>query len=184
MSNVANNARFKGTEHNLETTLISLAGEKSVADITVMELCQAAGINRSTFYAHYDNITAMGHSLLSSKFEEVNATFASQLKKATAPALKKSFNENVSLLLKVLKENKKLCLAFLVINRELEIYDKSFDLIMKSLGKGKLSTKTAEDKYKTAILKFTFYTVLTTYLKNNCKDKDDFVAGILAKQLG
>ena len=182
--NTFNNARFQGTEKTLEESLIKIAQTKTVAEITVMELCQDAQINRSTFYSHYENIKDMGHKLMNAKLEEVNASFAAQLKKSTGPQLKKDLKDNVEKLLDVLKENKKLCLAFLAINSELDVYDKAFDLIMKSLGKGKAAGKTPADKYKSAIMHFTFYTILSTYLKNGAKEKSDFVTDLLTKELG
>lgn len=182
--NTFNNARFRGTEKILEESLISIASEKTVSEITVMELCECAEINRSTFYAHYENIKDMGHKLLSSKFAEVNSSFNTQLKKSTGPQLKKELKNNVELLLNTVKDNKKLCLAFLTVNSELDVYDKSYDLILKSLGRGGKPGKTPAEKYKNAIDHFTFYTILTTYIKNGCKDKADFVTDLLTKELG
>ena len=41
------------TEDKLQTALIRLMETKSFSDITVSELCRAADLNRTTFYAHY-----------------------------------------------------------------------------------------------------------------------------------
>lgn len=183
LMNTFNNARFKGTEKNLEETLIELTTKKTVPEITVMELCQVAEINRSTFYAHYENIPDMGHKLLNAKFLELNALFATQLKKSTASQLKKDLNTNVGSLLGVIKNNKKLCLAFLSINSELSVYDKAFELITKSIGISKATTKSAESKYNDAITHFIFYTILTTYIRNNCKDKTESIVDLMVKQL-
>ena len=40
----------------MDTALISLLKDKPLEYITVRELCEKAGVNRSTFYLHYDTI--------------------------------------------------------------------------------------------------------------------------------
>ena len=49
------NQRVMLTKRLLQEALLALLREKSLASITVSELCKRAGINRSTFYAHYGN---------------------------------------------------------------------------------------------------------------------------------
>lgn len=39
----------------MQNALIELLEENEFADISIMAICQRAGVNRSTFYAHYDN---------------------------------------------------------------------------------------------------------------------------------
>ena len=45
--------KTKYTQMVLRDSLIELMKEKSIAQITIKELCEKADINRSTFYAHY-----------------------------------------------------------------------------------------------------------------------------------
>lgn len=47
------NQRIALTKRLLKESLLQLMAEKSIKNITVSELCQAAEINRSTFYNHY-----------------------------------------------------------------------------------------------------------------------------------
>jgi AcrR family transcriptional regulator len=49
------NQREKLTKLLLKQSLIRLLNEKNISQISVKELCTAAGINRSTFYLHYAN---------------------------------------------------------------------------------------------------------------------------------
>lgn len=43
------------TKRLLRDSLVELLKEKSIYKITIRELCEVAGINRSTFYNHYEN---------------------------------------------------------------------------------------------------------------------------------
>ena len=57
--NTTNNKRSLATEECLKNALIVLLKDKELADISVTELCNAADIERSTFYAHYEDVSAL-----------------------------------------------------------------------------------------------------------------------------
>ena len=50
------NQRIKLTKRLLKESLLKLLTEKNIKKISVSELCQTAGINRSTFYNHYNQV--------------------------------------------------------------------------------------------------------------------------------
>ena len=54
--NVKNNKRYKVNSEKIETAFLSMLYNKKYEDITISEICEKSGINRSTFYAHYDDI--------------------------------------------------------------------------------------------------------------------------------
>ena len=60
--NTTNNKRSLATEECLKNALIVLLKDKELADISVTELCNAADIERSTFYAHYEDVSALGNA--------------------------------------------------------------------------------------------------------------------------
>ena len=57
----------------MDEALISLLKEKDLEYITVKEICEKAGVNRSTFYLHYDTIV----DLVNEAIETVNQRFMS-----------------------------------------------------------------------------------------------------------
>ncbi len=48
-------SKFHNTAAKMNNALFWLLEEKSFYDITIKEVCERAGVNRSTFYAHYQN---------------------------------------------------------------------------------------------------------------------------------
>lgn len=54
--NTRNNQRFRNMDKKLKSTLLELLKETDYEKITVKMLCQRAGVNRSTFYAHFTDI--------------------------------------------------------------------------------------------------------------------------------
>ena len=54
--NTKDNQRVRLTKRLLRESIIKLLGKQTIYDITVSQLCEDAGINRSTFYKYYNNI--------------------------------------------------------------------------------------------------------------------------------
>lgn len=48
-------SKFQNTASKMRVALVGLLEKKEFADISIMDICKEAGVNRSTFYAHYDN---------------------------------------------------------------------------------------------------------------------------------
>ncbi len=54
-------SKYFNTATKMDKALIALLAKKDFAYITVKEICVAAGVNRSTFYLHYENTTDLLH---------------------------------------------------------------------------------------------------------------------------
>ena len=48
-------AKFRNTATKMNRALLSLLEQKEFKDISIKDICEQAGVNRSTFYAHYEN---------------------------------------------------------------------------------------------------------------------------------
>lgn len=59
--------RIVKTKEKLKKTIVSLLKVKPVDEITISEICSAAGINRNTFYSHYSDVKSL--------LEEVKAQY-------------------------------------------------------------------------------------------------------------
>ncbi len=66
--------KYRNAAIKMNNALFELLEEKSFQDITITNICERANVNRSTFYAHYDNLV----DLLE---ESKNNLFSSFLKK-------------------------------------------------------------------------------------------------------
>lgn len=54
--NTKGNQRFENTENKIRQVLTALLKKKRFSEVTVSEICQMAGIHRTTFYSHYEDI--------------------------------------------------------------------------------------------------------------------------------
>ena len=55
--------RMEKTEKAIKNAFMELRSKKSLEKITIKELCSLACINKSTFYAHYEDIYALSDTL-------------------------------------------------------------------------------------------------------------------------
>ena len=67
--NMKNNKRSQETQQKIEDAFVALLQEKSLHEVEASEICELAQINRSTFYAHYDSVSALANAF-SEKTEE------------------------------------------------------------------------------------------------------------------
>ena len=66
-------SKYFNTALRMDEALIALLEEKDLEFITVKEICRQAGVNRSTFYLHYETIS----DLVNETLEMINQRFLS-----------------------------------------------------------------------------------------------------------
>ena len=66
-------SKYFHTALRMDEALIALLEEKDLEYITVKEICRLAGVNRSTFYLHYETIA----DLVEETLEMINQRFRS-----------------------------------------------------------------------------------------------------------
>lgn len=69
-------ARVRYTRSVLQKQFLALLDEKPLNRITVKELCQRSGINRATFYKHYQDIYDLMLTLEEDALEQMRVFFA------------------------------------------------------------------------------------------------------------
>lgn len=85
--NTKNNLRYKESEQKIKDSVMTLLNEKNLDQLSVQDICQESGINRSTFYAHYQDIPdllnkleADIHHKIISHYNNINDVSSSMLK--------------------------------------------------------------------------------------------------------
>ncbi|MGN0307804.1 MAG: TetR/AcrR family transcriptional regulator, partial [Lachnospiraceae bacterium] len=72
------NQRITLTKRLLRESLLQLMEKKQIQHITVVELCEAAGINRSTFYHHYGCPAELLKEIEISVIDELKLTYETE----------------------------------------------------------------------------------------------------------
>ena len=70
-------SRYFATAARMDEALLTLLAKKDFEYITVKEICEVAGVNRSTFYLHYETMS----DLLSESISRINEQFLAYMEK-------------------------------------------------------------------------------------------------------
>lgn len=111
--------RVVKTKAHLKNALMELLKEKSLREISVKELTDAADINRGTFYIHYNDVYDVVNEIQTELFNELNTLIDTNHKKEDIMP--------VAVLMDIFKfvgKNSELCLLFLGPNGDKEFFDR------------------------------------------------------------
>ena len=101
---MAESRRVKMTKRLIKDALVELLEDKSINKITVTDICSTADINRSTFYAYYEDVPM----LLREIQQEVIAYIPAPEKLPTVVESLENFLKSMEELFDFVKENKRL----------------------------------------------------------------------------
>ena len=79
--------KYNNTEIKMYTALFELLEVKDFSCISIKELCEKAGINRSTFYSHYDSMIDLLDNSKKYVFKNFFNSFKTNLLKDTVPRI-------------------------------------------------------------------------------------------------
>ena len=179
-------SKYYNTALLMDEALLLLLEQKEYEFITVKEICAKAGVNRSTFYLHYQSID----ELLFETIEMINKKFNSSFnnKKLNPQNLKKEelfLIEDSYLIpyLHFIKENKKVYKLihtnpFLFRKQQAfdKLYDELFSVILDKYG-----VKEDEKEYIFAFFSFGLVAVIQKWIENDCKDDINKMAELMKK---
>lgn len=77
--NTKNNKRKRESQAKMESVFVALLQTKELNRITVSDICQQAGLNRSTFYANYEDIYALADVVRTKVEQEVGELYKSEV---------------------------------------------------------------------------------------------------------
>ncbi len=179
-------SKYYNTALLMDEALLLLLEQKEYEFITVKEICAKAGVNRSTFYLHYQSID----ELLFETIEMINKKFNSSFnnKKLNPQNLKKEelfLIEDSYLIpyLHFIKENKKVYKLihtnpFLFRKQQAfdKLYNELFSVILDKYG-----VKEDEKEYIFAFFSFGLVAVIQKWIENDCKDDINKMAELMKK---
>lgn len=180
--------RYQNSAHLMDEALIELLKDKDIEFITIKEICHKAGVNRSTFYLHYETID----DLLKECVEWVMRNFYSYFKDVT---LKSSYDiNNIAIdklnfiskeylipYLTFIKDNKSIMIAT-VSRNNISIFKSIYkfiyhDVVLNVLSRFNISN---DDAYYFADFYFNgIAAIINRWIKNNFKESIEKVADLI-----
>lgn len=174
--NTFKNVRYKTTEEYIEKALIRLLARKEYNKIFIKDICEEAGINRSSFYAHYADIND-----LMIQYEE-------KIAKKIGDIFKKDNEYNVEAYTKLfefIKVNKIFYKAFLQTSDlfvERGMFGRFKNSLMDFARKNNYYFINNEMDYGFCFFSAGLKSICERWLHNNCKESPEEMAKLIVKE--
>ena len=175
-------SKYSNTARRMDRAFLDLLDRKDFAYITVKELCQAAGVNRSTFYLHYET---MG-DLLSESVEAIMSEFLDYMQRDTGEFIRKLRDcpreelylitpEYLTPYLSFIREHQRLMQTALAHAATLGLENSYAGLLRHVIGPilDRYGVQEADRGYLRAVIE--------QWLKNGCRDSVERIAGLMQK---
>ncbi len=183
-----NESKYFNTALKMDEALILLLEKKEFAYITVKEICDTAGVNRSTFYLHYENTNDLlketTQYILNKHFAYYNVNekdAAQRLESGKRKDLIFVTHEYLTPYLTFIKENRRIfsltIKQFHVMNME-EVYDHLFKYIFEPV----LERFLVPEKERPYVIKFYLtgvFSIVMEWLEKDCEEDIDFVIKVI-----
>lgn len=179
-------SKYYNTALLMDEALLLLLEKKEYEFITVKEICEKAGVNRSTFYLHYESID----DLLYETIEMINRRISEKFNNAkinisslTKDSLFLIEDKYLIPYLECIKENKKIYKIihnnpFLFKNQE--VFKKMYDTFFKTI-LDKYEVPIDEQEYIFSFYSFGLVAIVQKWIDNDCEDDIDKIREIMKK---
>ena len=180
-------SKYYNTACLMDEALLSLLQKKDYAYITVKEICENAGVNRSTFYLHYETTDDLLMESLSYIFSKFKMKYDISLQ----PKINTDSLDNLYLItpeyiipyLEFLYENKQIFMTALEQPAVFEVskhFDKMYENIFNPILE-RFGVEQCERKYILAYHISGMHAIMIEWVRNGCKESAQYIADLLIK---
>lgn len=166
--------RILKTKRNLYDALLHLMGERPFEEIKVSEICGKALINRSTFYAHFEDKYALLNSLIMDLKEELKIEL---LKNEEITNSKEFYMECIKKLLSHIEDRQDIYFPLIIHNRNSVVMDMIYDTLFEDVS-NRLKEEELHDFSIELVSHFYLGAILhvvINWLENHCTIEKDKV---------
>lgn len=173
--NKKNNSRYKMSSEKIETAFLSLLPENNYEKINISQVCSRAGINRSTFYCHYDDINDLVIKI-ENKFASSLASIFNYGERQTNEAFLEMFE--------FIKKNKSFYKVFLSIPYQTISETNTKQSILSNIKETKNAptSNEIELRYRAGFFGAGIKEICRIWLERDCLESPKDMAGILLKE--
>lgn len=185
-----NKSKYFNTAILFDEALIYLLEKKDIEYITIKEICNKAGVNRSTFYLHYESI----NDLIEETLTYINGKFInyfSEDSKEFIDKIKYSSLENLNLVekkyltpyLTFIKDNKKIFRASFNNPKGMNAFDK-YSHLKNHIFIPILERFNIDERKRNYLICFYIngiIAIIKEWLNTDCKDPIDYIEDVIIK---
>ena len=181
-------SKYYNTALLMNSALVEILNKKEYEFITVKEICEKAGVNRSTFYLHYESID----DLLSETIENQNKQFFTYFNENAKDFIAKINScpkeelilitpEYLTPYLKYIKENKvihQVAFKHKYVMNSNKKFDALFAYIFKPIFK-RFGVEENKEKYVIAYYINGVSSIVNEWIKNGCSEDISFIESVI-----
>lgn len=181
-------SKYFNTASLFDEALIILLEQKDIDYITVKEICERAGVNRSTFYLHYESINDLLNETLEyatnkliAYFNKNSREFIEELNTSKKEDLILIKEEYLKPYLEFIKDNKKVFIAAFRNPNVMKTQEK-YSNLKKYILNPILDKYNIPDYKKKYVLQFYIHgmmAIIKDWTINDCKDKVEDIINII-----
>ncbi len=186
-------SKYFNTAVCMDEAFLALLEKKDFEYITVKEICEKAGVNRSTFYLHYETIG----DLLAESAEYINRRFLSYMNRDSKSFIERINDcpaddlylvtpEYLTPYLKYARENKRFWRTALKHASILQL-DKSYSGMFRYVFSPILERFGIPEKQRDYIMQFYLHglmAIITKWLEGNCKEPIEEIISVIERCIG
>lgn len=183
-----NESKYFNTAAKMDQAFLELLEKKDFSYITVKEICAKAGVNRSTFYLHYETV----EDLLSESVEYMNEQFLSHMKEDTEVFMTRIRECPVEQLylvtpkylkpyLSYIQQHKRIFLTAITKASTLRLddsYNKMFRHVFTPI-LDRYQVPVENRRYMMAFYIQGMMAIITEWLKDDCKDSMEHIMAVI-----
>ncbi|MDE6729541.1 MAG: TetR/AcrR family transcriptional regulator [Oscillospiraceae bacterium] len=183
-------SKYFNTALKMNHALLTILEKKDFEYITIREICETAGVNRSTFYLHYQNT----RELLDESIRNIYQKFLSYFENSKDFSVQEIKNTSLENLIFVKEEYLRPYLEFIQDHRRIfktavlqeSVFDtrKNFDWMFESIFNPILACFQCPERERLYIMKFYInglIAVIMEWIENDCKESIDEIITIIKK---
>ncbi|MFR7881121.1 MAG: TetR/AcrR family transcriptional regulator [Christensenellales bacterium] len=182
-------SKYFNTARYMNEALMHLLETKEYAYITIKEVCEKAGVNRSTFYLHYESMDDLLIESMENMFKELKIKYSydleidEKLKSGTLEDLMLYTPEYSKPYLSFIKENKK---SFMVALQHQELFkvEDTFGKLYEDIFEPIMLKFEIPDEEKKYVIKYYIsgiHAIIIEWIKGGCVEEIEFIANLIAK---
>ena len=182
-------SKYYNTALLMDEALLFLLEKKDYEFITIKEICEKAGVNRSTFYLHYETMEDLLVETIEMITKRFYETFDNEILDINNLCKDELFLINDKYLipyLNFIKENKKIYKLIhtkpQIFNTKeafLKLYNELFSKILD-----KYYVETGEQEYIFAYFSFGLVAIIEKWIEKDCVDDINMIANIMKNVIG
>lgn len=164
--------RIIKTKEKLQKTLVEILAKTDLTDISVTELCNKAGVNRSTFYVYYDNV--------SDCFEEIEDFIIEELKSAFYQEPERTQGSYLRVYFRLARKYQPIFKAIHRAGIHNSMIHKMVDINNELLHE-QLFIPFGNERLEYSFIFSGFYGIVEAWINNGCRESDEEMVEILKK---